>query len=131
MNIVYLMLEGLVFTLLTLSIARAPKFCEFFDEIPKKYIVNNKFSNFILLKPKYPTMKCLFALFLSQLFCFVLICILCLLYLLGVQGLAFLNNNIFLKYYLIYLAICFVPTNLIDAIITNKYLFGNKKNKFN
>lgn len=127
MYVIYFIIESFVLTVLTILVARSPKFCEHYNELPNKFIINNRLSNFLLLKPKYPTTKWFFILVITQIISFFISTILCVLYWLGVYFIGFLNSYVVLIVYLVFFTICFVPIGLLNSIIINKYIFNSQK----
>ena len=127
MLILYLFLESLALTILTLWISRAPKDCEFFGAFPKKYIVNDKISGIVLLKPKYKVTKWFFALTIQQLLSSLAVLIVGVLFWSGVEVLAFFNTYNAMKLYLIYFGISFILVGIINSIMIQKHIFKTNK----
>jgi len=123
MYVIYLLGESIIITFLTLLIARSPKFCQYFNDFPQKYLMRNRLSNILLFKPKYPITKWFYVLMLTQYIAFFVTVVVCILYWLGIEYLTFINTNIALILYLIYFGICFIPSGIINSLMIEKYLF--------
>ena len=117
MYVFYLLLESIIITLLSFSIARSPKFCEHYKDFPEKFIFNNKLSKVLLVNPKYPTVIWFFVLIITQIILTFITLFLCILYWIGINYLAFLNTYTSLIIYLIIFGLCFIPIGIINSIM--------------
>ncbi len=124
MYVIYLLLESIIITIISFWIARSPKFCEYFNDFPEKFLVNNKFCKTILINPKYPTTKWFFVLIITQIVLTFITLLLSILYWIGINHLTFLNTYISLIIYLIVFGLCFVPIGIINSFMIKKYIFN-------
>ena len=126
---IYLLCFCLIITLVTFWLCRSPKFCDFFNKFPDKFIIKTKFTDVIFIKPKTPITKWFLCLYLIQLCSLLVVVCICLLHWIKAINWSILETTESIEIYTVFFSIYFLPIEFFNAIMVEKFIFkkNNKK----
>ena len=123
----YLLFISMSLTICTYLLARTTRGCIIYDKFPSKYLVNNKYILAYLLFPKYKVTKWLFTLHISQLVLCIPILVIYIIYWINQSTFYIINSKYTCFTFVIYFFIFYVPISIIHGAMSQKYLYGRKK----